>query len=356
MKKLLLFLLLILITIFLFSCTKTSNNSGKITTIVGGDYGFAGDGGSVDFVKINSPTGITSDGSGNIYFTDVGNYRIRKISTAGVVTTVAGNGVSGFSGDGGPAIDAELGFPSEIALDKEGNIYFTDYNNNRIRKISTSGIITTVAGNGSTKETGDGGPAIAAGLLAPEGITLDASGNIFFTDGFIIRKISASGTISAFAGNGTPGFSGDGGPATEALLMGPLALCLDAEGNMFFTDEERIRKISASGIITTVAGNGAVGFSGDGSQAISAEVYNPNGIAVDESENIYFTDLGNNRIRKISSSGIISTIAGNGSGGFSGDGGPATSAELYGPGGITLDPFGIYFTDFDNNRIRKISN
>jgi sugar lactone lactonase YvrE len=352
---------LILISFFVvvLGCTKTNNISGTISTVAGsGTPGFSGDGGPVGSAEINSPQGIAIDELGNIYFTDVGNFRIRKISSSGIITTIAGNGTSGFSGDGGPAIEAELGWPSEIALDKAGNIYFTDYNNNRIRKISSEGIISTIAGSGIANVSGDGGPAINAGLLGPQGITLDASGNIYFTNGGpSIRKISTSGIITTIAGTGEFGFSGDGGQAIAAQLTGPLALIFDNSGNLYFTDEERIRKISSSGIITTIAGIGSVGFSGDGGTATLAQLYNPNGIVLDRSGNIYITDLGNNRIRKISSAGIITTFAGNGYGGFMGDGGPAISAELYGPGGITMDLSGnIYFTDFNNNRIRKISN
>jgi trimeric autotransporter adhesin len=357
MKKL--HLIVVSLFIVVLGCTKTNNNGGTISTVAGnGTSGFSGDGGPVVSAEINSPQGIAIDKSGNIYFTDVGNFRIRKISSSGIITTIAGNGTSGFSGDGGPAIEAELGWPSEIALDKAGNIYFTDSYNNRIRKISFEGIITTIAGNGMANVSGDGGPALNAGLLSPQGITLDASGNIYFTNGGpSIRKISTSGIITTIAGTGEFGFSGDGGPATAALLTGPLALIFDDSGNLFFTDVERIRKISTTGIITTIAGIGTVGFSGDDGTATFAQLYNPNGIVPDGSGNIYFTDLGNNRIRKISSAGIITTIAGNGYGGFRGDGGPAISAELYGPGGITIDLFGnIYFSDFYNNRIRKISN
>jgi sugar lactone lactonase YvrE len=361
MRKFSLLVFPFLIIVLVQGCKKTDitpSNEGIISTIAGnGMVGLSPDGIYATSAALNFPLCLAMDNSRNIYFTEPGNYMIKKISSSGIITSIAGNGVSGFGGDGGLAINAEIGYPSGVAVDASGNIYFSDYYNNRIRKISPSGIIYSIGGNGTAASNGDGGLATDAAIWGPQGIVLDPSGNIYFTDagGPRIRKISSSGIISTFAGNGSFGFSGDGGPATDAELIGPLGLTFDQSGNMYFTDLDRIRKISASGIISTIAGNGSVGFRGDGGPAKSAVVYSPNGIAIDGSGNIYFTDLGNERIRKISSSGIITTIAGNGLSGFRGDHGPATSAELLGPVGIVVDESGnIYFTDCNNNRIRKI--
>jgi len=339
--------------------TAASGQGGIITTVAGnGVNGFSGDGGPATSAEFNLPEGVAVDASGNLFIADFGNNRIREVSASGIITTVAGNGSQGFSGDGGLATSASLNQPTDVAVDASGNLFIADDYNNRIRKVSASGIVTTVAGNGAQGFSGDGGPATSAELYYPNGVAVDASGNLFIAEGGNdrIRKVSASGIITTVAGNGTYGFSGDGGPATSASLYVPIDVAVDASENLFIADFDnlRIRKVSASGIITTVVGNGTQGFSGDGGPATSAELYHPTGAVVDVSGNLFIADTYNNRIRKVSASGIITTVAGDGIQGFSGDGGPATSAELNQPGRLAVDVSGNLFIP-DGNRIREVS-
>ena len=328
--------------------------NGTIATVAGnGSPGFNGDGAATS-AELNSPNWVALDGAGNLYVADAGNERVRKV-TGGVIVTVAGDGNYGFSGDGGAALAAALFEPSAAALDNAGNLYIADTYNNRLRRV-TNGIIDTVAGGGSN--IGDGGPALSGQLNEPYGVALDAAGDLYIADNFNnrVRKVS-NGVIGTVAGNGTYGYGGDNGPATSALLASPVGLAVDSAGNLYIADADnnRIREVS-NGIITTVVGNGAYGFSGDNGAAASASLYEPGMIAFDSAGNLYIADNGNNRIRKVSN-GIITTVAGNGGQGFSGDNGPATSAELNGPYGIAVDPAGdIYFSDNGNERIRKITN
>src|ERR1017187_7388867 len=276
----------------------------------------------------------------------------------GIITTVAGGGTQSFAGDGGPATAASLNYPFSIAVDTSGNLFFTDFNNYRVRKVSANGVITTVAGNGTPGYSDYTGPATSASF-SPHGVAVDASGNLFIADGYFrIRKVSASGIMTTFAGGGNEPGLGDGGPATSVSLNGPWGVAVDTSGNLFITDggNYRIRKVSASGIITTVAGNGTgFSFSGDGGPATSATFYDPAGVAVDTSGNLFIADEGNSRIRKVSASGIITTVAGGGTGGL-GDGGPATSASLYEPAGVAVDASGnLFIADTLNNRIREVS-
>jgi len=334
----------------------------NITTCAGtGTGGFSGDGGPATSAMLFHPAGIAEDVSGNIYIGDNLNSRIRKINTSGTITTVGGNGTAGFSGDGGPATSAQFKNPNGVAVDLSGNLYFADYNNNRIRKISTSGTITTVAGNGTPGFSGDGAAATLAQLNSPSGVAVDASGNIYIADQLNsrIRKVNTSGIISTVAGSAFQGFSGDGGLATLAELSLPNAVTIDPMGNLYIADSQnnRIRKVITSGIISTIAGNGTQGFSGDGGPATSAALYRPMDVRVDLTGNVYFTDYWNQRVRSINTSGIINTIAGNGTSGFSGDGGPATSAQLYCPFAMLVSASGnIYLTDQLNERVRKFVN
>ena len=337
------------------------DTSGVITTVAGNNRlgGYSGDGGPAASAELNYPQGVAVDSSGNLYIADFGNHRIRKVDASGVITTVAGNGTEGYSGDGGPATSAEFDHPSSVAADSSGNIYIADSYNHRIRKIDASGVITTVAGNGTDGFSGDGGPATAAQLDYPSSVTVDFSGNIYTAANFNhrIRKVDTSGVITTFAGNGTEGFSGDGGPATLAELDHPSSVAADSSGNIYIADfvNNRIRKVNTSGIITTVAGQGITGFNGDGGLASLAEVHHPSGVAVNPSGNIYIAELYTHRIRKVDTSGGITTVAGNGTFGFSGDGGPATAAELNQPSSVAVDSAGnIYIADSYNNRIRKV--
>jgi len=334
--------------------------SGIITTIAGSARdGFSGDGGPATSASLFQPRGVAPDTSGNLFIADYGNDRIRKVSSSGIITTVAGNEGFGFSGDGGLATSASLSAPSGVAADMSGNLFIADSGNNRIRKVSASGIVTTIAGSGSHGFSGDGGPATSASFWGPPSIAVDPSGNLFLADiiNQRIRKVSVSGIITTVAGNGNQGFSGDGGPAISASFYNPGAVAADASGNLFISDNmnQRIRKVSASGIITTVAGNGTQGFSGDGGPATLASLYRPGGVAVDASGNLFIADSFNQRIRKVSTNGIVTTIAGNGNQGFSGDGGPATSASLAYPSGIAVDASGnLYIGDYINNRVREV--
>jgi uncharacterized protein (TIGR03437 family) len=387
-------------------------SGGVITTVAGnGGNGFSGDNGPATSAQLGYPQGVAVDSAGNLYFGEFdnsGNNRIRKVS-GGVITTVAGNGTSGFSGDGGPATSAQLGGPSGVAVDSAGNLFIADSGNNRIRKVS-GGVITTVAGHGGLVFLGENGPATGA-LVSPAGVVVDLTGNLYIADGYYnrIRKVSggvittvagggsslgdngpatstqlspngvavdssgnlyiadsndhrirkvSGGVITTVAGNGTGGlfggFSGDNGPATSAQLGGPQGVTVDTTGNLYIADDLRIRKVSG-GVITTVAGNGTRGFSGDNGPATSAQLGGPAGVAVDTAGNLYIADYGNHDIRRVSN-GVITTVAGNVGRGFSGDNGPATSAQLSFPSSVAVDSDGnLFIADSGNNRIRKVS-
>ena len=335
-------------------------NTQTITTVAGiGTMGYSGDNGPAISAQLYSPDGIAVDTNGNIFIADTYNQVIRKVNAAGIITTIAGNGTGGYSGDGNPASSAGLFLPSGLALDKYGNLFIADYANNRIRKINTSGIITTVAGTGTAGYTGNSGPATAAELNGPGSIVIDTSGNLYIaeTGNNVIRKINTSGSISLIAGNGATGYGGDGSAATAAQLNIPTEISLDDTGNIYVSDKvnNRIRKINTSGIITTFAGNGTSGFMGDGSIATSAEFRGPSGVLI-IADSCYIADQSNQRIRKVVASGNINTIAGDGNSGYLGDGGPATAAELHNPFCLASDAHGnVYFSDGVNHCIRKLS-
>ena len=369
-----------------WNATGQSGQHEVIVTVAGSrNAGFSGDGGPAISATLDYPTSVAVDSTGNLFIADLSNNRIRKVSTGGIITTVAGNGPScrpslcgGFSGDGGPATSATMNQPHVVAVDASGNLFITDSLNNRIRKVSTSGIITTYAGSGpfgiittgpgcnpyfyctTGSFSGDGGLATSATMNEPNGVVVNASGNLFIADtlNYRIRKVSPTGIVATVAGDGNRDFSGDGGPATAASMdIDYGGVAVDAAGNLYFsdTDNQRVRKVSPSGIITTVAGNGNPGFSGDGGPATSASLQGPFGIAVDATGNLFIADTSNNRIRKVSTSGIITTVAGSGNAGFSGDGGPATSASLDTPLGVTVDASGnLFISDSGNNRIREV--
>ena len=311
---------------------------GIITTVAGNGRAFySGDGGAATNAAWEDPFGVAVDASGNLFIVDSFNNRICKVGTDGIITTLAGNGIPGYSGDGGGATNAELNYPSGVAVDASGNLFIADTGNYRIREVRTNGIITTVAGNGTRGYSGDGGPATKAELDNPTGVAVDASGNLFIADSGNdrIREVGTNGIITTVAGNGTYGYSGDGGPATNAELWNPDGVAVDASGNLFIADQDnnRIREVGTNGIITTVAGNGTNGYSGDGGAATSAELSLAHGVAVDASGNLFIADSENSRIREVGTNGIITTVAGNGTQGYSGDGGAATSAELSYPNG-----------------------
>ncbi len=349
---------------------RVDSNTGIITTVAGnGSFEFSGDGGAATTAGLSRPYGLALDIAGNLLIADLENARVRRVDAGtGKIATIARNGIQGFSGDGGAATAASLFRPDDVALDAAGNLYIADSINCRIRKVTAqTGIITTIAGNGSVELTGDGGAATGAGVRAPTGVAVDPRGNVYVVDFYNnrIRKVAIeNAVITTVAGNGAEGFTGDGGPATAAQLDGPSSVALDSDGSLYVADYTRVHKVAArTGIITTVAGKGAIGYEGDGGSATAAKLAGPLGLTIDTAGNLYIADTGNHRIRKVAAvTGIISTVAGNGStpdgvrGGFSGDGGPATSAALYDPYGVTLDAEGnLYIADTLNNRIRKVS-
>ena len=337
---------------------KVSN--GAITTFAGiyGTTGYAGDNGPATSARFDYPTSVAVDASGSVYLADMDNNAIRKVSQ-GVITTFAGNGTRGYAGDHGPPAAAELNHPNGVAVDTLGNVYIADSGNGRIRKVS-NGAIATIAG-GASVSFGDNGPATSAALYQPGGVAVDASGNVYIADTFdnAIRKVS-NGVITTFAGNGTFGYSGDNGPATSAALNEPYGVAVDASGNVYIADTNNtvIRKVS-DGIITTFAGNGTRGYSLDSGPATSTALNSPVAVAVDASGNVYIADAGidNNAIREVSN-GWMTTFAGNGTNGYWGDGGPATSAGLFAPTGVAVDPAGnVYISEGGPiNVIRKVSN
>ena len=290
-----------------------------------------------------------------------------NICQAQMISTVAGMGMMMYGGDGGPATAAMLSGPTGNAMDGMGNLYIVDNQNNLIRMVNTAGIINTVVGTvfsgaGVAGYSGDGGQATAAELNGPVGMAFDASRNMYIADyaNNVVRKVTTAGIITTVAGMGgmMAGYAGDGGQATMAMLSGPTGVAIDAMGNLYIADSgnRRIRKVNASGIITTVVGNGTQGYSGDGGQATAAELNFSYAIAIDTHNNLYIADAGINVIRMVNTMGVISTIAGNGNGGYSGDGGPATSAELRIPGSVSLDSKGnLFIADDYNNRIREVT-
>ncbi len=308
-------------------------------------------------VPLDQPGGVAFDATGDLYIADTGNHVVREVNLLGVITTVAGTGGQGFSGDGGAATSALLDSPAGVAVDSTGNIYIADTNNNRIREVS-GGVIATIAGTGAAGFAGDGGAATSAQLDHPLGVAVDSNGNVYIADtgNSRIREI-AGGSIATVAGNGQQIFSGDGGPATAAGIDSPGGVAVDAAFNFYFgdTNNQRVRMVTFStGIISTLAGTGVNGFNGDGAATLS-ELSSPRGVAVGAPGTIYVADTGNDRIRSIGS-GHLTTVAGTGAQGFTGDNGSSASASLDSPRGVASAGTTVAFADTGNDRVRAVNS
>ncbi|MEV7139608.1 RICIN domain-containing protein [Streptomyces tauricus] len=348
------------------SKTRTAATEGEdlapeIITVAGtGDAGAAGDDGPAVVAQLDRPYGLAMDSTGTLYFSDHNNHRVRKVTTDGRIRTVAGTGTAGSGGDRGPALSAQLDGPREVAVDRVGNLYIADTDNHRIRKVTADGQIGTVAGTGTAGFSGDEGLAVDAELNCPYGVAVDSTGNLYIadTDNHRVRQVTPDGHIRTVAGTGPPGFSGDGGPAAAAQLNSPYGVALDGAGDLCITDAEnhRVRRVAGDGTISTVAGTGTDGFSGDGGPAASAQLDFPLGVVADATGTLYVSDHNNHRVRRVAGDGTISTVAGTGTDGFSGDGGPAASARLNYPFGLAVDCVGaLYIADYLNNRVRKVA-
>ncbi|MFK0289922.1 RICIN domain-containing protein [Streptomyces sp. NPDC090442] len=343
------------------AATGGEDSAPPISTCAGnGTPGFKGDNEPAVSAQLKNPYGIAVDSTGTLYFSDYANHRVRKVTTDGRISTVAGNGAAGNRGDNGPAASAQLNCPREVAVDSADAVYVADSGNHRVRKITADGKISTVAGTGGGF-SGDGGPATAAKLNLPMGVAVDSTGNLYVSEyhNNRVRKITADGTISTVVGDGTPGFKGDGGQATAAQLNRPHGVAVDGAGNLYVADAQnhRVRRVTADGEISTVAGTGTPGFSGDDGPATAAQLNVPVGVVVDSTGCLSISCYNNHRVRKVAADGKISTVAGNGTAGFGGDDGPAASAQLNRPFGLAVDCVDtLYIADHANNRIRRIAS
>ncbi len=361
MKKIVFFCLMVACA--LLQPLMAQAQQGIISTVVGtGVAGDTGDGGLAINALLNGPSGVAVDGAGNLYIADTYNNQIRRVDPSGYIFLVAGTGTGGSLGDGGLAENAQLWSPIGIAIDRTGNQFIADVNNHKIRRVDAlTGIITTVAGNGTAGFSGDSGLAINAQLNFPIDVIIDNLGNLYIidTENGRVRKVNATtGIITTIAGNMMGYFGGDSGLAINAQLQKPRYGIFDAIGNLYIADtyNNRIRKIDAvTGIITTIAGGGSTGI-GDGGLAVNAQLNFPCGLSIDGFGNLYISDNSNFLIRRVDAiTGIITTVVGNGTFGYNGDGISAISAELNFPNSIAMDSSNnLYIADFHNNRIRKV--
>ena len=340
-----------------YAAFSLSTLSAQVVTTTAG--GYIGDGGPATTAGLNYPRCVVQDQAGNIYLSDAANHRIRKIAPHGIITTFAGTGIAGFSGDGGLARNAMLNYPTEIVFDASGNMIIADGGNHRIRRIDTTGIVTTIAGIGTAGYSGDFGPAVLAQLNTPWGLTFDASGSLLFTDALnaVVRKVDSSGTISTVAGNGTTGYNGDGIAATSAEMNVPRGVVVDSSGNIYIADtlNHRVRKVDTTGIITTFAGTGAGGFSGDGGLATDAAIGGPRGLLIRGGQ-LLISAAGDGRIRRVDfDTNIINTVAGSIQG-FDGDGNPPSQTEFFGPTAMFFTRTGsLLVADQFNARLREVT-
>lgn len=334
--------------------------NGIISTVAGtNNYGFSGDGGAATNALMDAPSGVAVDAGGNLYIADAGNQRIRKVDSRGLITTFAGTGAWGFTGDGGAATNAELWNPTGLGLDAAGNLLVADSSNGRIRRVGINGIITTLAGTNSASSLGDGAAAVLAQLDNPLGVRADTRGRLLIADSYEnrVRVVNPNGLIFTVAGNGTASYSGDGGAGDLAGVSDLAGLALDSHGNLYLADtgNGRIRKLDTNGTITTFAGNSQSGYTGDNVAATNASLFYPAGVAVNAAGEVFVADELNNRVRKIGLNGLISTVAGTNTAGFGGDGAAATNALLSGPSGVAVDATGnVYIADASNQRVRKV--
>jgi len=331
---------------------------GIMLTAAGTEWVFAANGKAASVAPVGDVSAVTLDNAGNLVFADPGNAVVLRVNPDGTITVLAGNGIQGYSGDGGSATHAALNTPGGAAFDAKGNLYIADTGNNRIRMVTPDGIITTFAGNGVAAYQGDNASALSASLSSPLRVAIDASGIIYVDDygNARIRRIT-SGNISLWAGNGQAGYNGDGFSATKASLSQVEGMALDANGNLYLAEfaSHRVRKIDTNGNISTVAGNGAAGYSGDNGQATNASLNSPGGVALDSANNMYISDTNNFVIRKVDVKGVITTFAGNGKHSFSGDNGPALNGAFRAVFGLVVDSSNsVYVADRDNYRVRKV--
>lgn len=372
------------------ACIRKLAPDGSISTVAGiGTAGYNGDGGPATGTQLNEPEGVAADGAGNLYIADTANDRIRKVAPNGIVSTIAGNGLSAVfgsifdetgvsttTGDNGPATSAAVVLPTDVAVDGSGNIYIADYGNARIRVIANAIINTVAGGTGGIPLAGvpltSGQAAISTELNGPTGLAADNAGNVYFAEGsigtgsgladgdFRIWKVTGGGILAVAAGNGLESYAGDGGPAAAAQLNAPAGIAMDAQGDIYIADSlnNRIRRIKPNGAIDTVAGNGTAGYAGDGGPAVQAQLNGPLGIVVDQWGTLYIADTNNNRVRMVSVDGTMFTLAGNGNASFYGDGQAAPQASLHAPEGLAISPVdgSIYVADTMNHRVRRITS
>jgi sugar lactone lactonase YvrE len=334
-------------------------NAQPITTVVGtGIGGSIGEGTAATGANLFSSNGLALDANGNLYIADSGNHRVRKVGLDGIISTVAGNGTAGFSGDGAAAKNAQLNYPVNLAFTASGDLLIADYGNHRIRRVAADGVISTIAGTGTEGSAGDGAAATAAQLNNPIGLAVGADGSVFIGDAqnHRVRKIGTGGIISTVAGNGTAGFAGDGAAATSAQLNFPGALAIDAAGNLFIADyaNNRVRKLATDGVITTYAGTGTAGFTGDAGVATAAQLSGPFALAIGGNGSLLIADQNNGRIRRVGADGVIKTVAGGAA--TTGDINDALRAFLSAPSGIVRNAAGQYWiSDRGNHIVRKVA-